>query len=448
MVGVSKVHGGVVPSDRWERSGGIRTPPSGLAAAPATAKEMQTGSDRPPRTIRIFLPALIPMHDRLDDSTAAISTALPPAAAGFATLRIEPVADPRATTSAGFVEVARLRGRRGPEPLEAYRRFHRVGDLAATAAVGLPAPPPPQLAATQIEGRTIKFTLRFEDGLESESVVIPMRRTSGEITRTLCVSSQVGCAMNCRFCETAQMGLLRNLSAAEIVAQWHAARFEVPAPEDEGRGHLIRNIVFMGMGEPTENLDEVLQAIRVLCDRNGPGLAASKIAVSTVGRIEGIRRLGAFMHEPGFRGLGLAVSVNAPNDEIRTRIMPINRAEPMDALREAMLAFPKRPSAALCIEYVLIPGVNDALEHCDEICAYLRPLRCSLNVIPYNPRRDSPWPAPEESVVDAFIARAIANGQFVKRRGTKGRSVMGACGQLGNPDLRRPRRTKGTAPRA
>ena len=367
------------------------------------------------------------------------------AVTGFVPLGVEGGLDPRGLTSAGFVAEARSRGFRGREPLEAYRALFRRDDPAPAAAVGLAPPPPPPISRTWIEGLTVKFALRFADGLESESVVIPMRHPGGEITRTLCVSSQVGCAMGCRFCETAQMGLVRNLTAAEIVAQWRAARFDAPAAPDEARGegakgHRIRNLVFMGMGEPTENLDAVLQAIRILCDRNGPEMAVSKISVSTVGRLDGIRRLGEFIREPGYRGLGLAVSVNAPNDAVRSAIMPINRAEPMAALFEAMRDYPKRPSAALCIEYVLIPGVNDALEHCDEICAYVRDLRCSLNVIPYNPRRDSPWPAPDEATVDRFIRRAVDNGQFVKRRGTKGRDVMGACGQLGNPEIRRRKR--------
>ncbi len=389
------------------------------------------------------------MHDRRDDpaSDAPDAPCRPgqrDAVAVRVPLRLPAGPDLRGLTSDAFVAAARSHGGSSRDALEAYRRFFRSNDAAAIAALGLPAPAAPPMSATQVEGLTVKFSLRYEDGLESESVVIPMRPAAGVPSRTLCVSSQVGCAMGCRFCETAQMGLLRNLTAAEIVAQWQAARFGAPDPLTGGTGHAIRNMVFMGMGEPTENIDEVLQAIRVLCDRNGPGMAASRIAISTVGRIEGIRRIGEFMQQPGFRGLGLAVSVNAPNDRIRGEIMPINRAEPMAALREAMLAFPKRPSAALCIEYVLIPGVNDAPEHCDEICEYLRPLRCSLNLIPYNPRRGSPWPAPSEDSVDAFMRRAIAHGQFVKRRVTKGRGVMAACGQLGNPELRRtPRHARG-----
>lgn len=283
----------------------------------------------------------------------------------------------------------------------------------------------------ETSGGTIKFTMSLNDGHETESVLIPMRARDGSTTRTLCVSSQVGCAMGCTFCETGQMGLVRNLSASEIVAQWFAATHEL--------GETVKNIVFMGMGEPMDNLDEVIKAIRTLVDHNGPSIPSAKISVSTVGRIDGINRLAELVREPGFHRLNLAVSVNAPDDRIRTELMPINKAMNLEALRKALLAFPLRRGAALLIEYVLIPGVNDSNDHCDRLCDWLAPLRCSLNVIPYNPRRDSPWPAPDEGDVDRFITRAISNGQFVKRRGTKGRDLMAACGQLGNPGIRRRR---------
>ena len=225
------------------------------------------------------------------------------------------------------------------------------------------------------------------------------------------------------------MGLMKNLDAADIVAQWFAATHEI--------GERPRNLVFMGMGEPMDNLDAVLQAVRVLCDHDGAAMAPSKVAVSTVGRVDGMRRFGEFISQPGFRRANLAVSLNAPNDTIRSSIMPINRRHPMAALRSAMLDFPLRRKAAICVEYVLIPGVNDADGHCDELCDYLRGIRCALNVIPYNPRRSSPWPAPSEADVTRFVERAITHGQFVRQRQTKGRGVMGACGQLGNPDIRR-----------
>lgn len=338
-------------------------------------------------------------------------------------------------TSDEFVRLSRDRGPARPQALEIYRAALRERK-ALVDWITLPSHP---IVNTLREGVTTKFILRHEDGLETESVILPIAGSTGRVRQTLCVSSQIGCAMGCRFCETAQMGLMRNLTASQIVAQWLAARFDLTT--------AIDNIVFMGMGEPMENLDAVLHAIEILCDRNGAGIAPAGVCVSTVGRAEGVIRLAEFARRPGFGKLRLAVSVNAPNDAIRGSIMPINRATPMTELMQAMLRWPtdaESPSAAggggrrrVFIEYVLIPGVNDALEHADELCAYLKPLRCTVNVIPYNPRRDSPWIAPSEESVSAFVARVHANGQFVKRRQTMGRSVMAACGQLGNAEIRR-----------
>lgn len=274
------------------------------------------------------------------------------------------------------------------------------------------------------DGELIKFIQKAPDGLETESVIIPM----GQGDRnwfSLCVSSQVGCRMGCTFCETARMGLVRNLTAAEIVGQVLAARREF--------GVEIKKIVFMGMGEPFDNFDEVAQAVRVLTDPSGLSLSKRQITISTVGRIEGIRRLAAL----GWRYLQLAVSLNAPNDMVRSQIMPINRADNMALLREALVAYPLRRNMFIMVEYVLIPGVNDAAEHARELAEYLRPVKCCVNVIPYNPRRESPWAAPHEESITAFLQTLRDNGQYCKRRITRGRDLMAACGQLGNPALSR-----------
>lgn len=309
-----------------------------------------------------------------------------------------------------------------PEVRRAYAAAVR-GAAAGFGLVGEIAP----VVRQEVDGELVKFVQRLPDGLETESVIIPMYGLHRE-WRTLCVSSQVGCAMGCTFCETAQLGLLRSLTAGQIVGQLTAARREFGAD--------VRNIVFMGMGEPFDNFDAVIQAVRILTDPAGWSLAKSRIAISTVGRIDGIRKLAAL----GWRRLNLAVSLNAPNDEIRSRIMPINRAEPMAALREVLSSYPLRTKGGyIMIEYVLIPGVNDAHEHARELVEYLRPIKCCVNVIPYNPRRDSPWPAPDDETVSMFLGWLIEFGQFCKRRITKGRDFMAACGQLGNRALsRRP----------
>lgn len=339
--------------------------------------------------------------------------------------------------------------------------------------------------------------------LQTESVIIPMIGKKRVRTHTLCVSSQIGCAMGCTFCQTAQMGLVRNLDAREIVLQWFAARWMLPGytwDEDRTRSNgdcgecgekslnpdpdpdtqpavsavhcipssssaasahsasafgvdgagcpTIRNVVFMGMGEPMDNLQAVIDAIAVLTDRNGANLPMSKVTISTVGRVDGLTRLAEQVHKPGWHRLNLAVSLNAPTDEIRAGIMPVNRRYSMSELRSALEAWPIYGAAKICLEYVMIPGVNDAREHATLLGDYVLgrgeyagrgPLPGLVNLIPYNPREGSPWPAPEETRVDAFLGWVTEEGVYAKRRRTKGRDQMAACGQLGNLEFRRKR---------
>ena len=358
--------------------------------------------------------------------------------------------NPLGVTSAAFADAARTHRAPAHDALALYKAFHN----APTDAMPWCVPTPNRVHESEgPEGTTRKFLLPVrgvdapknpralpiagqEGTLETESVVIPMR-TRGGASQTLCVSSQVGCAMGCEFCETAQMGLLRSLDAEEIVQQWWAARHHL--------GQAVRNIVFMGMGEPLDNPERVLRAIEVLTDNRGPALAMRRITVSTVGRLDGLAMLSEKVRTHGWKQLNLAVSVNAPNDEIRDSIMPINRGMPLTELVRMLEAWPLSTGKAICAEYVLIPGVNDANEHADELASRLRNVRCCVNVIPYNPRRDSPWPAPEEADVDRFLARLEANGQFCKRRRTKGRDTMAACGQLGNERIRKRRYLEASA---
>ncbi len=303
------------------------------------------------------------------------------------------------------------------------------------------------------EGVTIKFVQRLpnpnhrlvDKGIDFddiESVIIPMLGRSGRKTHTLCVSSQVGCAMGCDFCETAQMGLMRSLRADEIVQQWWTAEFV--------EGIHIDNIVFMGMGEPMDNLDEVLKAIACLTDHHGARVPMSAITISTVGRVDGLRRIEQQVQQPGWGKLGLALSLNAPNDEIRSKLMPINKKWDMAELQQVLIDLREvRGGRKIMVEYVLIPGVNAELEHADQLAAWMAPFIRNhdrekhkghgglLNVIPYNPRRDSPWPAPTQEQVDAFVLRLMEHGVFVNRRRTKGRDTMAACGQLGTAEIRK-----------
>ena len=305
-----------------------------------------------------------------------------------------------------------------PDADRMYRRFHRQGGHPAVRQDDR------TLGATITEGSTRKFTLRHADGLETESVILPIEGRSGRIRHTLCVSSQVGCAMGCTFCQTATMGRLRNLTAAEIVAQWHHARHTL--------GAEITNIVFMGMGEPMDNLEAVLPAIEVLSDHNAAAIPASRIGVSTVGHAQGIRRYTDFMQRDGMHQIRLAVSVNAPNDDVRREIMPIARAVSMTDLRASLTEWIDAGGRPVLLEYVLIPGVNDHATAAAELADWVGDLPSRINVIPYNPKVDSPWPAPSEPAVEQFLSAVAAAGLAVNRRLTTGRTVMAACGQLGS----------------
>jgi 23S rRNA (adenine2503-C2)-methyltransferase len=278
----------------------------------------------------------------------------------------------------------------------------------------------PEMSRVREEGETVKFLLKFADGLESESVLIPM-----EAGTTLCISSQVGCKMGCAFCQTGKMGLIRHLSCAEIVAQLFWARFVL------AKG--VRNIVFMGMGEPFDNYDAVMQAIAVMTDAGGLGLGSSRITISTSGNVDAILR----MSEEADPALNLAVSVNAPSDTIRNRIMPVNRQWNMGELKSAMQKYCTHPRREIFIEYVLLQGINDSLEAADQLAEYLRGIRVKVNLIPYNPQTRDRFAPPNMQQRETFLKRMRDHGYQTSLRGTKGQQIMAACGQLGNVDVRR-----------
>lgn len=264
------------------------------------------------------------------------------------------------------------------------------------------------------DGGVIKFVTRLVDDLDIESVVIPMFKR-----HTLCVSSQVGCRMGCRFCRTGTMGLIRNLTPGEIVGQVVSARHRL--------GIDIRNVVFMGMGEPLDNVDNVVQAIRVLSDQRGLNIARRYITISTVGLTSGIDRLARILTVP----VNLAVSLNAPTDEIRSLIMPINQANPMAALKSSLMRYPLAKKSGFFIEYVLIQGLNDRKRDARDLRQYLSPMKVKLNLIPYNPAPGCEWKPPSAHAYERFHAWLVAQKVFVRRRIEKGGRIMAACGQLG-----------------
>lgn len=286
----------------------------------------------------------------------------------------------------------------------------------------------PEVVAVQSDegeqGETSKMVLRLHDGLEAESVCIPM----GRGRYTLCVSSQVGCKMGCAFCETGKMGLLRHLSTHEIIAQLLVARHELGWP--------IRNIVFMGMGEALDNAKNVLQAVRVLNDEAGLAIGQERLTICTVGHVEGIRLL----QREGLKRLNLSISLNAANDTLRSEIMPINRRTDLAGLQKVLSEYRPRRNFALGVNYCLLPGMNDTRADARAVAEFCEPLgRVLVNLIPYNPGTTPLTRAPEQQEVERFIDWLRAEGLPVRERVTKGRSVMAACGQLGNAAARRQR---------
>ncbi|MBJ7449264.1 MAG: 23S rRNA (adenine(2503)-C(2))-methyltransferase RlmN [Parachlamydiales bacterium] len=262
------------------------------------------------------------------------------------------------------------------------------------------------------EGDTYKFTV--DVGGEVESVIIPMKTGL-----TLCVSSQVGCQRGCRFCETGRMGLLKQLSAKEIVAQFLHAKFTFKKP--------IRNVVFMGMGEPFDNFDVVHQAVKILSDDHGLSVGQRHITISTSGVVPGIEKMIKDMHP----GINLAISLSAPNDEKRMRIMPINRHWNMATIKTALKKYCQSRKRSVMVSYVLLKGVNDAIDDADQLITFCDELDVKINLIPYNPQRQRPYLASDIETMDAFASHLKQKGLIVLYRKTKGQSIMAACGQLG-----------------
>jgi len=312
-------------------------------------------------------------------------------------------------------------------------------DDAALASLGVGAWARPALLALDPEPSlsiaeeapslddTVRLALRAHDGSLVETVIIPAPART-----TVCVSSQVGCARACSFCETGRHGLDRQLEAGEIVDQVRLAlavwRRRGGAPA--GR-HAITNLVFMGMGEPFDNLGEVTRAVRLLTDPRAFAFAEKRVTVSTVGVVD---KLAAFFS--GCRA-ELAVSLNAPDDARRSAIMPINRRAPLAELRAALAATLPRGKRVL-FEYVLFDGFNDAPGDADLLAAFVAGLRCRVNVIPCNPGPDPSLRPPSPDRLDTFVARLSAHGVTTLVRRPRGRDVGGACGQLAGALRARP----------
>ncbi len=247
---------------------------------------------------------------------------------------------------------------------------------------------------------------------------------------TQCVSSQVGCAIDCDFCATAKLGFGRNLSAGEIVSQVYQAEALLRSlPSDDptriAGGAQVTNLVFMGMGEPLHNFDNLTKALKILLHPLGRGFSRRRITVSTSGLVPAIEKLA----QEGLP-VNLAVSLNATTDEVRDVIMPINKRYPLKMLLSALRRFPLERRQRITMEYVLLGGVNDTIEDARRLPELLRGIPCKLNLIPWNPHPQAPYKRPERSAVLAFQAECMKLGFTTYTRKTRGIDIDAACGQL------------------
>jgi 23S rRNA (adenine2503-C2)-methyltransferase len=294
----------------------------------------------------------------------------------------------------------------------------------------------PRLEPTDVRAAadgTIKMLLALEDAREVECVIIP-----DDERRTLCVSTQVGCAMGCTFCRTATMGLVRDLRAWEISEQVLAAERVLAARGDArvlqlGRGQggevhrRLTNLVFMGMGEPLHNLEATVTALRVLTDETGLAFPPRRITVSTVGLVD---RIPEFLERTG---VNLAISLHAPDDDVRGRLMPVNRRHDVDDIFQVLRTMPLPRRRRVTFEYVLLAGVNDGPEHARTLARRCREVidRVKVNLIPFNPHEGAPFERPAPSRVTAFQAALQAGGiEDVTVRRARGDDILAACGQL------------------
>ncbi len=269
---------------------------------------------------------------------------------------------------------------------------------------------------------TRKFLLGLEDGNRIEAVLIP---DESRVRRrlTLCISSQVGCTLDCAFCLTGRMGLIRNLRAHEIVDQVLSVRRLLA---ENGPGERITNIVMMGMGEPLANFHAVTEAVRRLTDPKGVCFPRRRITLSTAGLVPQIRLLATL----GLR-VNLAVSLNAASDAVRNATMgTINRKYPLRDLIQACREYPTGPRERITFEYVLLEGVNDAAAEARRLVRLLQGVRCKVNLIPYNEHPGGRFRRPADAAVTAFQAILVNSGLTAFIRKSKGRDILAACGQL------------------
>jgi len=289
------------------------------------------------------------------------------------------------------------------------------GRLAAIANVSLPN----IVQRHRSADGTVRYVLRTADVDRARAATVETVFMPEETRQTICVSTQAGCAVNCHFCLTATLGLVRNLTTGEIIGQLLVAL-------DDNRAALKpqTNVVFMGQGEPLLNYDPVICALRILLDPKGLAISPKHVTLSTSGIIPGIEKLGKEPVRPK-----LAISLNASNDEQRNAIMPINRKYPLSELLDACRNYPLRPWEWLTFEYVLLGGFNDHPEDARRVAKLIAHLRAKVNLIPWNPG-ELPYRPPDSARVEEFRKILADKGHRVFVRYSRGQDVMAACGQL------------------
>ena len=279
-----------------------------------------------------------------------------------------------------------------------------------------------------VEDGARKHLYKLADGKTIETVLMPIKDRL-----TQCVSSQVGCAMACAFCNTGDMGLMRNLAVHEIVDQIMEVARNFPEVITAKYGERISNVVFMGMGEPMHNLQNVLDVLSILTDRHGLNLSHRKITVSTSGLVPQMLELGKHSK------VNLAVSLNATTDEVRDYVMPVNKRYNLKALLDACRAYPLDPGRRITFEYVLLKGLNDSRNDAERILRLLKGIPSKVNLIPFNPHPASPFLRPEIGEALAFQKYLLNRGMTTTVRISKGPDILAACGQLRSKEAMRSR---------
>ena len=270
---------------------------------------------------------------------------------------------------------------------------------------------------------TEKFLFKLQDGNYIECVLMRYRGDMSKQRNTLCISSQVGCAMGCTFCATGQGGFVRNMSAGEIVSQVYEVNHQLA---EEGDTLPVGNIVLMGMGEPLLNLDNVLKAVALLNDPQGQQIGIRRMTLSTCGVVPQMKTLADKKLD-----MVLAVSLHAPNDTMRSSVMPVNNRYPLADLMEACRYYQKQTKNRISFEYALIAGFNDQPEHVQQLKTLLKGLDCHLNIIPVNPvANTAQFSRPDRKQVAAFVKALQQAGLNASVREEKGTDIDGACGQL------------------